>query len=108
MNAGRLAEELGVAPHALSFHLRVLKGAGLIRDQRHGQFIRYGLSAGAAEDLVRAVVEHLGAARTSKKTPPPEAGEAPAVASQRADGVDEVGQATAEETAEEADDVTLL
>ena len=91
MNAGRLAEVAGVAPNALSFHLRVLRAAGLIRDQRRGQFIRYSLNADALDELGRFFVAEFSpprAARPSAGTegremprpPAPKEGPAPAAA----------------------------
>ncbi len=39
--AGALARLTGLAPNALSFHLRWLRTAGLVSIQREGRFIRY-------------------------------------------------------------------
>ena len=38
-----LAEELGVSPSAVSQHLKVLKYAGLVNDERQGYFIPYNV-----------------------------------------------------------------
>lgn len=39
MNAGEIAERLGVTPAALSYHLRLLKGADLILEYKQKNYI---------------------------------------------------------------------
>ena len=46
-----LMEELQAAQSRLSFHLRALKDAGLVKDRRDGRWNYYSLDAEAFEDL---------------------------------------------------------
>lgn len=48
LNPGALADELGLAPNTLSFHLKELTHAGLVSQERDGRFLIY-----------RAVFEHM-------------------------------------------------
>lgn len=49
MSVNSLAEALGVTQSAVSQHLRVLKGAGLVKDERQGYWIYYSLNRNALE-----------------------------------------------------------
>jgi len=53
-----LQDALDAAQSRLSFHLKVLKEAGLVRDRREGRWSYYALvpeTLGAAHDVVRAL-----------------------------------------------------
>jgi DNA-binding transcriptional ArsR family regulator len=52
MAAGDIAEALDVTPATLSFHLRTLTHAGLLRPQRDGRSIRYAADFDAMNSLV--------------------------------------------------------
>ncbi len=41
MAAGEIASRLGIAPSALSFHLKELSNAGLLKSRPEGRFIYY-------------------------------------------------------------------
>ena len=58
-----LTEALKTGPSRLSFHLKVLKDAGLIMDRPEGRWIYYSLNAEALAEL-EAVVQSLQDSRT--------------------------------------------
>jgi len=49
MSVNALAEALGITQSAVSQHLRVLKGAGLVKDERQGYWIYYSLNKDVLE-----------------------------------------------------------
>jgi ArsR family transcriptional regulator, arsenate/arsenite/antimonite-responsive transcriptional repressor len=57
-----LQDELDVAQSRLSFHLRVLKDAGLVEDRREGRWAYYTIVPGALEEAHDLVVQFLPAA----------------------------------------------
>lgn len=50
MSVNALADALGVTQSAVSQHLRVLKAAGLVQDERQGYWIYYSLNRDALEE----------------------------------------------------------
>ena len=52
LSAGEIAEKLGVTPAALSYHLKQLKGADLVMEYKHKNFIFYEINATVFEELV--------------------------------------------------------
>jgi DNA-binding transcriptional ArsR family regulator len=44
MNVNALAKKIGITQSAISQHLRVLKAAGLVKDERDGYWIHYSLN----------------------------------------------------------------
>ena len=55
---GKIAENLAVSAGTLSFHLKTLSHAGLIRSTRHGTFIRYVADFDAMNGLVAFLTEN--------------------------------------------------
>lgn len=49
MNVNFLADSLKMSPSAVSQHLRILKSAGLVRNERKGYWIHYFLNKDALE-----------------------------------------------------------
>ena len=52
MNAGEIAERLGVTPAALSYHLKLLKGADLIMEYKQKNFIYYEINTSVFDELI--------------------------------------------------------
>jgi DNA-binding transcriptional ArsR family regulator len=50
MNVNALAAALGITQSAVSQHLRVLKAAGLVKDERQGYWVYYSLNREALEE----------------------------------------------------------
>jgi ArsR family transcriptional regulator, arsenate/arsenite/antimonite-responsive transcriptional repressor len=56
--AGAIADALGVAPSALSFHLKELAHAGLVESQPSGRFLIYRASFDRMDGLLAYLTEH--------------------------------------------------
>lgn len=52
-----LLEQIDVAPNLLSYHLKVLREAGLVEASRRGRWVDYRLAGGALEALRAAIPE---------------------------------------------------
>lgn len=52
MSAGDIVSYFDVTGASISRHLSVLKDAGLVRDEREGQFIYYELNTSVLEDVL--------------------------------------------------------
>ena len=60
LNAGELAERLGISPAALSYHLKLLKGADLILEYRQKNYIYYEVNTSVFEELILWVKQFGG------------------------------------------------
>lgn len=52
MNAGEIADKLGVTPAALSYHLKLLKSAELIVEYKEKNFVYYELNTTLFDEIV--------------------------------------------------------
>ena len=52
MNAGEIAEKLGVTPAALSYHLKLLKAADLVMEYKQKNFVYYEINTSVFEELI--------------------------------------------------------
>lgn len=52
MSAGDIAEQLGVTPAALSYHLKLLRSVDLILEYKHKNFIYYEINTTVFDELI--------------------------------------------------------
>jgi len=58
MPAGDIAQELDLAPATLSFHLKELASAGLVRSRQVGRFVIYSADFGRVQGLLQFLTEN--------------------------------------------------
>ena len=58
MAAGDIAQQVGLSPSSLSFHLKDLSHAGLVTGQQEGRFIYYSANFEAMSELVGFLTEN--------------------------------------------------
>jgi len=59
MTAGDIADYFKITKPSISHHLSILKQAGLVSDERKGQFIYYSLNTSVFEDVVGWFISFL-------------------------------------------------
>ena len=59
MSAGEIAEEVGVSPSLVSHHLRLLRGAQMVRSERRGKQIYYTMMDDCVRDVLTTMIKHL-------------------------------------------------
>jgi DNA-binding transcriptional ArsR family regulator len=64
MAAGEIAQQLGVSPSSLSFHLKDLSHAELIKSRQEGRFIIYTANFDAMTSLIGFLTENCCAGAT--------------------------------------------
>ncbi len=52
MNAGEIAERLGITPAALSYHLRLLKKADMVIEYKEKNFVYYELNTSVFDEIM--------------------------------------------------------
>ncbi len=60
MAAGDIADYFQITKPSISHHLSILKQAGLVSDERKGQYIYYSLNTSVFEDVVKWFISFLG------------------------------------------------
>ena len=57
MSAGEIADRIGIGATNMSFHLKELDRAGLLRATRQGRFIRYAIHVDGMRELLTYLTE---------------------------------------------------
>lgn len=60
LNAGEIAQRLGLSPAALSYHLKLLKEAGLVLEYREKNYIYYEVNTTVFQELILWVSQFGG------------------------------------------------
>lgn len=72
LTSGEIADRFDSSWPTISRHLAVLRDAGLVVTERHGQEIRYELNTSVFQDLIQHLIEWTrpsgGASRRTSKT----------------------------------------
>lgn len=68
LNAGEIAEHFAMTKPSISHHLKLLKQADLIMDEKQGQFIVYTLNTSVVEDAMSWILRltHTGEGSVKK------------------------------------------
>ncbi|OPF64792.1 helix-turn-helix transcriptional regulator [Hydrogenophaga sp. H7] len=69
LNPGHMAEQLGIASTALSFHLKELSHSGLIASEREGRNLFYRASIPLMNDLLAYLTAHCCQGQACLETP---------------------------------------
>jgi ArsR family transcriptional regulator, arsenate/arsenite/antimonite-responsive transcriptional repressor len=67
--AGALGEKLGIPPATLSFHLKGLLHAGLIKSRTEGRFVIYSANYAEMDRLIAYLTEHCCAGDATQCAP---------------------------------------
>ncbi len=67
--AGALGERLGITPATLSFHLKVLAHAKLVKSRTEGRFVIYSANFAEMDRLIAYLTEHCCAGDATQCAP---------------------------------------
>ena len=72
MAAGEIAQQVGLSPSSLSFHLKDLSHAELVRPRQEGRFIIYSANFHVMTGLIGFLTENCCAGATCAASDPPD------------------------------------
>jgi ArsR family transcriptional regulator len=67
LTAGEIADQFEMSKPSISSHLKILKSAGLVLDEKKGQFIIYSLNSTVLQDVIKWLLDKKGAESHEKK-----------------------------------------
>lgn len=59
VSAGHIAARLSVSPSLVSHHLRLLRGAKMVRSERRGKQVYYAMMDDCVRDVLKTMINHL-------------------------------------------------
>lgn len=68
LTAGEIAAHFSLAKPSISHHLSVLKNAGLVVDEKRGQYVYYSLNMSVLEELISWLIANFAPIRDNKQT----------------------------------------
>ncbi len=60
LTAGDIADHFEMSKPSISNHLKILKSAGLVLDEKKGQFIIYSLNSTVLQDVIKWLLDKKG------------------------------------------------
>jgi ArsR family transcriptional regulator, arsenate/arsenite/antimonite-responsive transcriptional repressor len=60
LTAGDIAEQFEMSKPSISNHLKILKTAGLVIDEKKGQYIIYSLNSTVLQDVIKWLLDKKG------------------------------------------------
>ncbi|HEY5994774.1 MAG TPA: metalloregulator ArsR/SmtB family transcription factor [Gallionellaceae bacterium] len=67
--AGAIGDQLGIPPATLSFHLKTLAHAGLVKPRTEGRFVIYSANYAEMDKLIAYLTEHCCAGDAAQCAP---------------------------------------
>jgi ArsR family transcriptional regulator, arsenate/arsenite/antimonite-responsive transcriptional repressor len=59
LTAGEIAERFAMSKPAISKHLQILENAGLVKSEKHGQFVTYSLERESLTNTLNGFVQEV-------------------------------------------------
>lgn len=60
LTAGEIADQFEMSKPSISNHLKILKSAGLVLDEKKGQYIVYSLNSTVLQDVIKWLLDKKG------------------------------------------------